>query len=171
MNNSRNKWLVFIIAVLLLTNIGLVWYFTGKKPLAPKNNTHGERPGSVTNFLKNELGFDAAQMLVFDSLKKQHRADIKPYFDELARSKDSFYQLISKGNIPDSVLNKAAAAIGEKQAVLDIHFFHNFQSLRKLCTPEQIQKFDSLMPGVAARLMEPWRKNNNHRSDSSHTSN
>lgn len=169
MNNSKNKLLLFLVAILLITNMLVLWYFVNKKPGMAKAGGHGDRPGSVTNFLKNEIGFSATQMASFDSLKKEHRAATKPYFEELAKSKDSFYQLIGKETIPDSVLQATAAIIGQKQAILDMHFFQNFKSIRKLCTPEQQPKFDSLMPAVASKLMEPWRRTNNRKPDSTST--
>lgn len=98
-----------------------------------------------------------------DSLKKQHRAGIKPLFDELGKSKDNFYHLIGQPAASDSILKTAAEDIGKKQAALDLQFFQNFMSFRNLCTPQQLPKFDSTMPGLASRMMQPWQKNNNPR--------
>jgi periplasmic protein CpxP/Spy len=166
MNNTRYKTLLFAVAILLITNIAMLVYFTGSKHQAPKQAGRGDRPGSVTSFLKNDIAFSKEQLENFDSLKKQHRTDIKPYFDALAKSKDSFYQLLNKTDVSDSILKEAAAVIGKNQAALDLHFFQNFKSIRTLCTPDQLPKFDSLMPAVAARMMEPWRKNGPRRGDS-----
>lgn len=159
MNNSRNKVLIFFIAVLLLTNIGMLFYFIGGR--GPGRGSHGDRKsGPVTSLLQNEIGFDKQQMDTFDSLKQQHRAAIKPLFDDLGKSKDSFYLFIGNPSVSDSALKSAADAIGKKQAALDLQFYQNFQSIRKICTPEQQIKFDSLMPAIASKMMQPWRKNN-----------
>jgi periplasmic protein CpxP/Spy len=166
MNNSKNKILLFVVAVLLLTNIAMLVYFTGiKRP--PQRGGRGERQGPVTGFLQNEAGFSKQQMDVFDSLKKEHRLAIKPLFDDLGKSKDDFYQLIGNSAVPDSVLKAAAAEIGKKQVALDLQFFQNFQSIRKICTPEQQIKFDSLMPAIASKMMKPWQKNSPFRKGDS----
>jgi periplasmic protein CpxP/Spy len=166
MNNSRNKVLVFFIALLLLTNIGILFYFIGGR--GPGRGSHGDkRGGLVTSFLRNEIGFTKQQMDDFDNLKQQHRTAIKPLFDDLGKSKDSFYVLIGNPAIPDTVLRSAADAIGKKQAALDLQFYQNFQSIRKLCTPEQQIKFDSLMPAIASKMMQPWRRNNASKKDDS----
>jgi periplasmic protein CpxP/Spy len=158
MNNSRNKILVFFVAVLLLTNIGMLFYFVGGR--GPSRSGHGDRKtGAITSFLQNEIGFNKQQMDAFESLKQQHRAAMKPLFDNLGKSKDSFYALIGNPSIPDSILRSEADAIGKKQAALDLQFYQNFQSIRKICTPEQQVKFDSLMPAIASKIMQPWRKN------------
>jgi periplasmic protein CpxP/Spy len=142
----------------LLTNIAMLLYFTAFN--RPRPN-HGDRRGpGITAFLQNEAAFSKDQMNMLDSLKKQHRAVIKPLFDDLGKSKDSFYQLLSKPNVTDSALKVAADEIGKRQAALDLQFFQNFISIRKLCTDQQLLKFDSVMPSLASKMMQPWQKNN-----------
>jgi hypothetical protein len=157
-NNPKNSVLIFLVIFLLLTNIGMLVYFTAFNKM-PRGN-RGDRRGPVTSFLQNEAGFSKAQMDMLDSLKKQHRSDIKPLFDDLGKSKDNFYQLLGKPAVSDSMLKTAAAEIGQKQALLDLQFFQNFMSIRKLCTDQQLLKFDSVMPSLASKMMQPWQKNN-----------
>ncbi len=159
MNNSKNRVLIFLVVFLLLTNIAMLLYFTVfEKPFEKQN--HGEKRGPVSSFLQNEAGFSAVQMDQLDSLKKQHRTGIKPLFDDLGKSKDNFYLLIGKPGITDSILRAGADEIGKKQAALDMQFYQNFMSIRKLCTEQQLLKFDSAMPLIASRMMQPWQKNN-----------
>ena len=169
MNNSKNRVLIFLVVFLLLTNIAMLLYFTVFNKPAEKG-PHGERRGPVSSFLQNEAGFSKAQMDELDSLKKQHRAAIKPLFDDLGKSKDSFYLLIGKSGVSDSLLKAGADEIGKKQAALDMQFYQNFISIRKLCTEQQLAKFDSAMPAIASRMMQPWQKNNGpHKKDSTET--
>jgi protein CpxP len=162
MNNPRNRILIFLVIFLLLTNIGMLIYFTGFNRMQRGN--HGDRrgPGPISNFLQNDAGFSKQQMAMLDSLKQQHRAGSKPLFDDLGKSKENFYGLIGK-SVPDSVLRAAADEIGKKQAALDLQFFQNFMSIRKLCTEQQLPKFDSVMPMLVTKMMQPWQKNNNDR--------
>lgn len=159
-NNPRNRILIFLVIFLLLTNIGMLLYFTAFNRGWGPRNSHGDRRGPVTAFLQNDAGFSKDQMTMFDSLKKQHRADIKPLFDNLGKSKDNFYQLLGKPAVTDSVLKAAADEIGKNQAALDLQFFQNFINIRKLCTGQQLLKFDSVMPSLASKMMQPWQKNN-----------
>ena len=167
MNNSKYRILIFLVVFLLLTNIGLLLYFTAFNKPAPKTNRPEKRGSGITAFLQNDLGFSKEQMVELDSVKKRHREAIKPLFDELGKSKDSFYQLIGKPGVSDSALQAAANAIGRKQVALDLQFFQNFNSLRKLCTDQQLAKFDSAMPLLASRMMQPWQKNNGARKKDS----
>ncbi len=159
--------LIFLVVFLLLTNIGLLFYFTAYNKPEPKAAKTEKRGPGITAFLQNDLGFSKQQMVELDSLKKQHRAAIKPLFDELGKTKDNFYQLIGKPGISDSTLQAAANEIGKKQAALDLQFFQNFTSLRKLCTEQQLIRFDSTMPSLASKMMQPWQKNNSARKKDS----
>ncbi|MFT3932339.1 MAG: hypothetical protein QM726_01890 [Chitinophagaceae bacterium] len=173
MNNPKNnRNLIFLVVFLLLTNIAMLLYFTMfNKTEGQHGPNRGERRGPVSGFLQNEVGFSKDQMAMLDSLKKQHRAAIKPLFDELGKSKDNFYQLLGKP-VSDSVLKAAADEIGKKQAALDLQFFQNFMTIRKLCTPEQLPKYDSAMPNISSKMMQPWQKNNGpHKKDSTETKN
>lgn len=134
----------------------LLYFTVGKNAFRGKNDDR--KGGPFTGFLQNEIGFDKQQMQLFDSLGKQHRSSMKPLFDDLGKSKDSLYQMIGNTSVSDSVLQQTAAVIGKKQAVLDLQFFQNFQSVRKICTPAQQPKFDSLMPMLARRMMQPWHR-------------
>jgi len=167
MNNSKNRVLIFLVIFLLLTNIAMLLYFTTFEKHPPKANRNENRRGPVTSVLQNDLGFSKAQMDMVDSLKKQHRALGKPLFDELGKSKDNFYRLIGQPGLNDSLLKAAAEEIGRKQAALDLQFFQNFISFRELCTEQQRPKFDSIMPGVISKMMQPWQKNNNSRKKDS----
>ncbi len=170
MNNSRNRVLISLVVFLLLTNIAMLLYFTvfnkpGGRP--PRGDRRG---GPITTFLQNEAGFSKEQMDMLDSLKKQHRTVSKPLFDALGKSKDDFYQLLGKPGITDSTLTAAAAEIGKKEAALDLQFFQNFISIRKLCTPQQLPAFDSAMPSLVTKMMQPWQKNApSHKKDSTET--
>jgi protein CpxP len=170
MNNSRNRVLIFLVIFLLLTNIAMLLYITAfeKRPARPNRNEN--RRGPVTGFLQNELGFSKTQMDMVDSLKRRHRVATKPLFDELGKSKDNFYRLIGQPGLNDSLLNASAAEIGRKQAALDLQFFKNFISFRKLCTEGQLPKFDSVMPNLVSKMMQPWQKNNNPRKKDSTSS-
>jgi periplasmic protein CpxP/Spy len=166
MNTSKYRMLIFLVVFLLLTNIGMLLYFTVfDKP--DKDARNDKRGPGITAFLQNDLGFSKTQMENLDSVKKQHRNAIRPLFEELGKSKDAFYGLIGQPGASDSVLNAAADEIGRKQAALDRQFFQNFMSLRKLCTANQLPKFDSAMPALASRMVQPWKKNNGPRKKDS----
>ncbi|MBS1563830.1 MAG: periplasmic heavy metal sensor [Bacteroidetes bacterium] len=158
MNASRNKILLAIIAVLLVSNIFMVMYFVVLKGNGKKPDRDRRHNSPMTEFLQKEIGFSAAQLARFDSLKQRHHAAIRPLGEDLSRSRDSLYQLIGKYSVSDSALQAAAHNIGRKQVALELKLFDNFRQIRAICTPEQLPRFDSLAPPMVRKIMIPSRR-------------
>ena len=102
--------------------------------------------------LKTEVGFDQKQLDTYQQLREEHMKKIKPLFEDIRSAKDSFYSLLYVDNPPDSLLNKTAARIGEKQMVLDREVFNHFKNVRLLNRPEQLAKFDTLYKKVIEKI-------------------
>ncbi len=152
---TKNKSLVGIIIFLLISNIAMLIFF-----LALGNGTkkdHVPHKDMIATFLKSDIGFDQQQLDEYDKLRTEHMDKMKPVFESVHNSKDSFYNLLYV-NVPDSVINKAAAVIGEKQISLDIQMFKHLKNVRNLCTPAQLPKFDSSFNNVIAKMTQHFRK-------------
>ena len=146
---KKNRSLIGIIIFLLVSNIGMLIFF-----LVLGNGTRKDHPPHkdiIATFLKNDMGFTQQQMDQYDKIHKDHMDKMKPFFDSVHSSKDNFYNLLNV-NEPDSVVNKAAAVIGENQMSLDLKMFKHLQNVRNLCTPDQLPKFDSLFKNVIAKM-------------------
>ena len=149
---SRNRVLLTIIAVLLITNVVmLVLFFRMQKP-AEKPRT------SFTERLKTEVGFTAEQMAVYEPKKKAFWSRMRERFDEIKKTKEDFYFLMYDPNVNDSVLNVKADSIGNQQKELDLFVIRHFKDVRKMCTPEQLPKYDSLLPSIVERMTTRSRK-------------
>ena len=158
---SRNRIYVLLIGLLLLSNLALVGFFVLNKPEKRPDN-HRDRPSSfMRESLKKDVGFNDNQMAEYDKIIQTHRAQMRPIFEDITRTKENFYQLLSQPNIPDSLLNSMANTIGEKQKLIDMKIFTHFQNLRQLCTPEQRPAFDSLAQKVVHRMIVPMRRPDN----------
>src|SRR5437868_3406509 len=155
MNSSRNKILVAIIAVLLVSNIAVLLYFVVLKDNWRRAEKHRS---PMTEFLQKEVGFSDQQLALFDSLKRHHHETVKPLGEDLSHSRDTLYGLIGKPGMTDSALQAAAAVIGSKQAALELKLFDNFREIRAICTPAQLPRFDSLAPSLVRKMMSPSRR-------------
>ena len=158
MNNiSRNKVLLSIIAILLVADIIiLVFLFWVKNPSG--KNYHGEHTGlGITEFVTKDIGFTTEQLKTFGEMKNAHREKMKPLFENLSKTKEQFYQLMKDQAVADSTLDSAASLIGQKQKELDLQTFSYFKSLRNLCTPDQLSRFDSLFPNILQKLTASHR--------------
>ena len=159
---SRNKIYVSLIGLLLLSNLALVAFFVMNKP--EKREVRREHPGSyMKDALKNDVGFTDQQMAEFDKMADQHRQQMRPLFEDIGKTKESFYKMLSQPQTADTVLNQAASQIGDKQKAIDIKIFTHFQNIRQLCTPEQQPAFDSLIQRVVHRMIFPMRRGDSHK--------
>ncbi len=149
MSYLRNhKLLLLIVGVLLLANIGLLYFFVFNRPAHPPRVTD-----NPVQKVKKEVGLNDEQAALYDSLRTNQFKNMKPLFKDLTKSKEDFFSLIYQPNVSDSVLNSYAARIGEKQMALDISTFHYFQSIKGLCTEEQKPKMDSVIKQIVKRII------------------
>ena len=147
---SKSKSLVSIIVFLLITNIVmLIFFLVLNKPV--QKNLHRDQNG-MSGMLQKEVGFTKDQLDSYQSLRKGQLDSVHILFDDLRDAKMNFYNLIYTDHIPDSVINKTADDIAEKQKMLDVHMFNHFKMVRNICTPDQLQKFDSTIKKVFVRM-------------------
>ncbi len=154
MNNSTNRNLLIIIAVLVLTNIAVLGYFLWFNKAANGQRQDRARNG-ISEQLQKEVGFSEEQLAQYKLLKDKQREIIHPIFEDMRKSKDSLFRLLSDPNISDSTLRIATETIAQKQQALDMETFHHFKRVRALCQPNQEAKYDSLILRMFRRMGRP----------------
>ena len=127
MNSSRIKVLLFLIGILLVTNLVLLLFFVLNKRdddgPRDKQRTSHDRSSMMRTFLKDSVGFSDQQLAQFDQMRAKNREDMKPLFEEMRQSKLAFYNLLKQPNTPDSVSQAAANLMAEKQKAVDMAFY------------------------------------------------
>lgn len=165
MNRSKNKVLLLVIAILLVSNIVMLAFLFGSKE--PKKTEQQQRPvGGISEYLKKDVGFTEQQSQQFEILRKEHRAKMQPIFEDLRKTKLDFYLRLNDSTLLNDSLFTTGRIIGDKQTNLDVQIFNHFRNVRALCTPEQRPKFDSLYPTIIKKMIEWPRRNNDRRRDS-----
>jgi Spy/CpxP family protein refolding chaperone len=160
MQTPQNKSLVSIIIFLLLTNIAMLIFFLFLGNTSRRG--HGNRDENFfSNILQKEVGFNDNQITAFKKLKEDQMHKLHPLFEDVRTSKDSFYRLLYVNPLPDSLFESKAESIGQKQAALDMQMFRNLKSIRNLCTPEQLPRFDSSIKTIVERMTGRSRKPGN----------
>ena len=154
MSYLRNhKLLLLIIGVLLIANIGLLYFFVYNKPQKQTKTPAAEIRRMQVEKVKKDVGLSDEQTALYDSLRSKQFKTMKPLFENITKSKEEFFSLIYQQNVSDSVLSSYAAKIGEKQMELDMSTFHYFQSIKALCTEEQKPKMDSVIKQIVKRII------------------
>jgi protein CpxP len=155
---KNNKVLVFIIGVLLLSNIAMLYFYVTKKNCddnkpREQNKSRGE---FMVEKLKNEVGFTDSQIAQYREIKSKHKDGMKPLFDDIFNAKDSLYKLLGQAQTPsDSQVNHYLEMIGDKQEAIDQRIFNHFLALKQLCTPEQLPRYDSTIQKVIKGMINP----------------
>lgn len=155
MSNSRNRNLLIIIGVLVLTNIAVLVYFLGQKPVKPEHNDRNKT--GISEALQKEVGFTDEQIAQYKQLKEVQKQTIRPMFDDMRIAKDSLFKLLSYPGVDDSLLNKVSDVIAQKQKAVDMQTFNYFKKIRTLCTPEQQPRYDSVVQRMFKKMGKPVR--------------
>lgn len=146
---NRNRFFLFVIVCLVLSNIvALVLFFTHKPPHLRDDN----RP---RNLVIERLHFDQKQIEAYDILIKDHRKKIHRLDDQIRDAKKQLYGSLGENYSPkekDSlirVLNKLQFEIE------NVHVGH-FLEIKALCKNEQLEDFDELSQEMS-RIFRPKR--------------
>lgn len=130
----------------------LVLFLKIERPEPPKKLGFTEK-------LKNDVGFSTEQMSVYVERRDRFWASVRQQFDSIKETKINFYHLMYDPSVPDSVLEFRADSIGKQQRNLDLFVVRHFKDIRKICTHEQLPKYDSLLPALIDRMTaRPERK-------------
>lgn len=140
---NRSKFLLLIIAVLLLANIGGLYFFFQNKAYKHEDKPPVDRKEIMVKYLKEELKFDAAQMKNFDSLSASHKQLTEPLFESLRQEKERRLRFLADNNYSDSALLQAVNRSAERQKQLDLTMLQHIRNVRALCNEQQKQSFDT----------------------------
>ncbi len=156
----RQKWLLVLVAILLLTNIATLSIYWFKKTAhdgGPGRNG-GHREKRMGQFLVDQMQFDAGQEAAYWKLRDSMIAIQKPVMDSIRSTKKRFFDLLNHAETTDSTLIAHSNEIAEMQKKLDLVTFRHFQKVRAICRPDQLQKFDTVIKEIVNRMTMFRRK-------------
>ncbi len=148
---KKIRSLFFVIAFLFITNILLLLFLVLNRNI--ENNRHKHDTRSVIEFfLQDEIGFDNKQMAVYKKMRDVDFEKRTPIFDSLKYVKNKFYENIYIDSMSDSATNELAVVVSKKQMEVDMHMLQYFKNVRKICTANQLPKFDSSFKKIVERI-------------------
>jgi len=153
---TKSKLYLLVIGILLITNIGMLFFFLKDKCVdKPKQPPRTDRRMMMKNFLQKEVGFDSLQLQQYDTLSNRFKEKNKADMDSLKANKEEQMKVLgSKGFSEltiDSIVNRSA----ENQKLMELHLLNHFSSIRKLCTNDQLIKFDSSFYKIWSKKKKP----------------
>jgi protein CpxP len=162
MRPPRQRWLLVLVAILLLTNIATLSIFWFKKPVhdGGPGRDPGNREKKMGQFMVDQMKFDATQEASYWKLRDSMVAIQKPVMDSIRNAKKRFFDLLNHPGATDSMLIVHTNEIADLQKRLDLVTFRHFQKVRAICRPDQLQKFDTVIKEIVNR-MTPFKRFNN----------
>jgi periplasmic protein CpxP/Spy len=161
MKPPRQRWLLVLVAILLLTNIATLSIYWFKKPSHEGGPDHepGNREKRMGQFMVDQMKFDATQEAAYWKLRDSMIATQRPVIDSMRDAKKRFFDLLNQSDVTDAALITRSNEIAELQKRLDLATFRHFQHVRAICRPDQFQKFDTVIKEIVNR-MTPFRRMN-----------
>jgi Spy/CpxP family protein refolding chaperone len=160
MRPPRQRWLLVLVAILLLTNIATLSIYWFKKP--DHDGGPGRDPGNrekrMGQFMVDQMKFDTTQEAAYWKMRDSMLVIQKPVMDSIRNSKKRFFDLLNQPDATDSMLIARTNEIADLQKKLDLVTFRHFQKVRSICRPDQLQKFDTVIKEIVNR-MTPFRRN------------
>ena len=138
---KKNTFLAVIIILLVVMNFALIMKLMGGGPSLKRHE--GPR-----NKIIEKLGFNDAQIRLYDNLIKEHRKQIGEHHHQMRALKNQLYESLKEQNNlfgQDSILNK----IAQKQIQIEQTHVSHFQAIRNICTPAQQANFNELLSEIA----------------------
>lgn len=151
----KNKILLIIIGVLLMTNFVLIAFLLNP---SSKKGPRGDKTAMIATFLQKEIGFDNQQLKQYDSISDLNRTKVKAMFEALKNDKDGEFKELATGNFNDTAIAKSANTIALKQREIEMVLYQHYKEIRNLCSPQQQPAFDSLFYKVLNKRNMPPKK-------------
>lgn len=155
---TKSKLYLLIIGILLITNIAMLFFFLDKKDNNKKPNRGNDKSAMMKEFLKTDVGFTDQQLLQYDTLSRRNRERIKADMDAMKSAKEEQFKELGSKGFSDSAIVAAAIKAADNQKQVEEKMLGYFATVRKLCTAEQLPKFDSLFYKMWSKKKPPTEK-------------
>jgi hypothetical protein len=142
------SWVIIILIILNISTLAFLWYSYNRRPvnhLPPQRENEKELR---INFMKNELGFDDAQGKKLEEILDKHFTDRRIIEDSIKFFKDEITKEILKPASDNNRIKELAEKIGSLQVRIEILLSEHFQSIKNLCKPEQLNKFEHFLNNI-----------------------
>jgi periplasmic protein CpxP/Spy len=157
---TKSKLYLLIIGILLITNIAMLFFFLDNKDKGkrPPNRGDGGKSAMMKQFLKDDVGFTDPQLQQYDTLSRRNRERMKADMDAMKSVKEQQFKELGSKGFSDSAIVAAAIKAADNQKQVEEKMLNYFVTIRKLCTPEQLPKFDSLFYKMWSKKKPPTEK-------------
>ncbi|MBR9919737.1 MAG: periplasmic heavy metal sensor [Bacteroidetes bacterium] len=139
---NKTKWLVVALSLLVLLNLALMTFLFFKPGPPP----HLPNP-QVREIIISQLNFNDQQAADYEKLIREHQQQIREKQEEIRQLKQDLYkQLISEDlQRKENIIEH----LGSLQMEIEQVHYNHFESIKELCTPDQLPAFEQLSEDLA----------------------
>ena len=155
-------WAIAIVGLVAANLISLIvfWTMQPKKQHPPKEPFSGGM-----GHLMQVMQFDSIQRKQILTLRSEHEMGMQPLLEKKRALKDSLFSLTRKPNVSESELDEATRLVADNEQALDKQTFRFIKKVRSVATPQQIEKFDSLLRQMVGTIIGGMPPLPNHRPE------
>lgn len=147
MSQTKYKWMVFLVFILLLSNMVLAFFLFFANDKKSRKKENGE---DWAMKIYNEIGLDSMQIVIFKKEKDIFFETMRPVWNKNRQAKENLYKKLASNSSDTSVL-QLLSQIERTNHYSDSFTFTHFVKLRSMCTPEQQVRFDTIIPKLVLR--------------------
>jgi len=147
-NAKLYKVIIILLVALNLATLAFMWF----------NRPGREREGDkdrAANFLIRELGMNQEQQAQYQKLRQEHRAKLNVLNERDKVLHKHFFNLLVQGTADSVSLESMASAIAANRKEMELVTYEHFDLIKKILSPVQQQKFDSIFQDVLRMVLPP----------------
>jgi len=146
---AQKKLLVRLVFVLAILNIAIIstMLLKGLRHGPPGPPPHRERENfrEVSGIIEKELNLSETQVTQFNDLRNTYFKKERMVHELIRSQRDSMNEMMFNSQTNDNLLKAVALRVSQSEYQMELLRIEQAAELKKLCTPEQLEKFESLM--------------------------
>ncbi len=144
---SKVRLLSIAVIVLLLINAAVICFMVLNRPPYARQGMSPLSKEGPRQVIIDRLQLDAQQTAAYNSLITSHQISIRNLEDSIGLLKNNLYQTLNgkSSASQDSLISR----LGEIQKRVELVNYYHFVALKKLCRPDQLDKFNQLTTELA----------------------
>jgi hypothetical protein len=132
----KSLWLAILGLIVLNVSV-LGWISFGNKTGQPPNEPIPPYE------IPKRLGFDESQKMAFENIKNEHFKRVRPIRNHIRMLKEKLWEDVKNDTPNDSLLKVQIVILGNEIQLNEYETFKHLQDIRKICTVQQKQIFDT----------------------------
>ncbi len=146
---AQKKLLIRLVIILALLNVVVIGVLVFKNikhgPPGPPPHRERENFREVSGIIEKELKLSETQVMQFNDLRNTYFKKERAVHELIRSQRDSMNEMMFNSNTNDSLLKTVALRVSQNEHQMELLRIEQAAELKKICTPAQLKKFESLM--------------------------